>query len=1483
VSGEFSASLKFNNQFEEDEDGNKTVNILDKTYILQLPGDIINYTLEKSGTEDLDAGTIEWTVRITAASDTTPDPTPIDLKGYIFEDDLAGVGDYVAGSFSLSGGILEVPDTSATPPVTRLAYTFPEGSMSPQELTFKTKIPNSVLTAGGIITNTAQLYLDDDEVCFDDFDVTITKPSVNKTFITDDDISGTTYDPSNRTITWYVEVRNEGRTLNNLIITDELLGGLTLIKAQWQKLSTDGVNWDNVSGAVWNGPESPTDNEYRISEKIGGGVDYVGRLEIVTKVPDRTDGSVVTDTYYNQAAVSWTGAGGTTGSAATGNPGVGIGYDALSKSGAQTSGDVAAHQITWTINADLKGQSATGFKIYDLFVHDKNTTNADLTSATGWPSGIDIGSNNITRNNGQKFITVVSQASGLSVTPTELKKGGQVIATLVEITNLNVSASNQVVLKSQVLDPAILAGNIASQKVDNTAALYRNTSFRGQAKDSVNFNNKILAKELLHRDQVGVDNTAGADSINANNRTINLADGFHYGYKEVIFRLNINAAGLDFPAVETNLTGGFGNVTVTDTLPVGWEFAQFSDGQDYLIYNTTGTLNTGSGYPATGSLSTSGGPLNSVSGLSADFTATGDPRTAVFTFTNLDQPYVILVKARPTADTFDGYLLGANTRNETNTLNLYTANWKPGVSVEQKVKVDSTVLEKILDLGQQTQGILTWNVKYTPFEHGIGTGLEDILPEGIDLRTDSSGELIWEQDGSRNINVHPLTLKADGSGVYEVGPELALSALKSSIVYDNDGRKLTFTFPDKTKAYQLTYVTDITGMPGLVSNAVKLIDASGTGTSTGESFSISEQQGLATMGRSGYLVVKKTNNSDTPLKDADFSLYNTNADGTKGSLRAVRTTGSDGTVKFYGLAPGNYILVETGVPSGYLDPGLEYSVVVGSDLKTVVNGSSVITGGNPFVVVNYKDSDKVGSLTISKTVAGDGADTAKVFDFTLTLSDAPGTYTYVGHGVSGGTIKNGDTISLAHGQSITIIGLPAGTTYTVTEKDYSGDGYTMTSTDATGNIVNNTTKAASFTNTRTVGSLAISKTVGGNAGDFKKSFDFTLTLEGAADIPYAYIGNGVPDGTIKSGDSFSLTHGQSITIIDLPAGATYTVTEADYSAEKYTTNSTGATGSIETDTTQTASFINSRNSSSPPTPGSGTLTISKTVAGIGADTAREFNFTITFSEASETYRYVGYGVPDGAIKSGDTISLAHGQSILITGLPAGTTYKVTEEDASADGYTVQSADSSGTISSSADRTAAFTNTKQPVTTGSLTITKTVTGQDADPAMKFDFTVVFDGASGDYPYTGAATGTIRSGDTISLASGDSITITGLPAGTQYTVTEADYTSDGYTTASTGAVGTVSADAVQTASFTNSYGDTPEKTPEKTPEDETEGTETSDDPAFGIGEEDNPQGPGHGQESGIPKTGDNQTGGFAAMGLIFFTIALLALTVFRSRRA
>ncbi len=517
-------------------------------------------------------------------------------------------------------------------------------------------------------------------------------------------------------------------------------------------------------------------------------------------------------------------------------------------------------------------------------------------------------------------------------------------------------------------------------------------------------------------------------------------------------------------------------------------------------------------------------------------------------------------------------------------------------------------------------------------------------------------------------------------------------------------------------------------------------------------------------------------------------------------------------------------------------------------------------------------------------MAGNAGDTGKKFDFTLTLNGAADIpYAYTGNGVPDGTIKSGDTVSLAHGQSITIKGLPAGTTYTVTEADYTGDIYVTASTGATGSIVADVTQTASFINTKTVGNLTISKTVAGNAGDTRKKFDFTLTLDGSgATGTYAYIGNGVPDGTIKSGDTVSLAHGQSITIEELPDGITYTVTETDYSGGGYTPTSTGATGSIVTDTTQTASFTNTRNVSQPSS-NTGNLTISKTVAGIGADTAKKFNFTVIFNGASGSYHYTGNGVSDGTMKSGDMISLAHGQSITITGLPADATYQVSEEKASAQGYSVESAGSTGTISSSQDRTAAFTNTKQPTFTGSLIISKTVTGQGADLTKKFDFTVTFIGASDAYPYTGASTGTICSGDTISLADGESITITGLPEGTQYTVTEADYTGDGYTATSTGSVGTISADTLQTASFTNKLGSVPDKP--GTPENPTDNIRGGGAPQGStdvkgnknVGENSMPKtGDKKVEENSMPKTGDNQVGSLAKLGLLCSSVALVVLS-------
>lgn len=137
-----------------------------------------------------------------------------------------------------------------------------------------------------------------------------------------------------------------------------------------------------------------------------------------------------------------------------------------------------------------------------------------------------------------------------------------------------------------------------------------------------------------------------------------------------------------------------------------------------------------------------------------------------------------------------------------------------------------------------------------------------------------------------------------------------------------------------------------------------------------------------------------------------------------------------------------------------------------------------------------------------------------------------------------------------------------------------------------------------FTNTAHVGQLTISKTVAGDQAsdtDRSQSFTFTVTLKdkngNALRGTYSYIGgtvegiNGVSapaNGilTLNSGSAtFTLKHGQSITIGDLPDGATYEVTEGDHSGftvvvDDDTDADQAAEGTIVKDQTAQARFTN---------------------------------------------------------------------------------------------------------------------------------------------------------------------------------------------------------------------------------------------------------------------------------------------------------------------
>lgn len=102
--------------------------------------------------------------------------------------------------------------------------------------------------------------------------------------------------------------------------------------------------------------------------------------------------------------------------------------------------------------------------------------------------------------------------------------------------------------------------------------------------------------------------------------------------------------------------------------------------------------------------------------------------------------------------------------------------------------------------------------------------------------------------------------------------------------------------------------------------------------------------------------------------------------------------------------------------------------------------------------------------------------------------------------------------------------------------------------------------------------------------------------------------------------------------------------------------------------------------------------------------------------------------------------------------------------------------------------------------GTLTISKQSTGDLANPADEFAFTVTLKGD--DIPEGKQVFGgqTFTDGVAeITLKAGESATIKGIPAGTAYTVEETD--AKGYVSTSTGAEGTIAADATATAAFTN----------------------------------------------------------------------------------
>lgn len=372
------------------------------------------------------------------------------------------------------------------------------------------------------------------------------------------------------------------------------------------------------------------------------------------------------------------------------------------------------------------------------------------------------------------------------------------------------------------------------------------------------------------------------------------------------------------------------------------------------------------------------------------------------------------------------------------------------------------------------------------------------------------------------------------------------------------------------------------------------------------------------------------------------------------------------------------------------------------------------------------------------------------------------------------------------------------------------------------------------------GRLTLSKTVTAAEGITapNKAFTFKVLLyqaDGTTPLAgtFAYVGR--PDGTngtyvsgqIKSGDTIALKAGGSVTVT-LPIGAHYEVQELDSKGELMTSEDGFAVvdkANPQKGTVGQATKVGFTNVYSvESTKVENAFKVQKKISGRNWTKADAFTMMLTAQGEAP--------MPKGAKEGVSTIELHKDAQVGNFGTieytkPGTYTYVITEPSGDETSLIFSKATYRATVTvaddgagklfaktkiaqltddagDAAERTveaAVFTNTAK---TGSLTVKKTVVGGDSQ--REFGFTVALTDGDGE-----PVSGTFGKGEnavtftdgraTFTLKHGGEKTITGLPVGARYTVTED--AAEGYTTTAEGAEGTVT-DAGATAAFTNTYG-------------------------------------------------------------------------------
>ena len=1068
----FEASLNYEAHDSGSTDQDYSVTILEKTYQVHVPALPVVITGEKQGVKNGEF--IDWTVKVEAKQGADQ----VDLSGYTFSDNLALVGPLV-GTFKMGTTADGVGATDLSPqPIldgTTYSTTFGAGTIGPKYLFFRTAIAQDFVTNGNkTITNTARILKDQEVKLSVSKSVTFPNQWIEK-------IAGTITvnkdDPANHVgrITWKIIVNHMEASLPNAIITDVLDSKLQWESARW-------TTWDSVAND-WNGVYTniavePADGKYALSNEVVGGTPSLTKkaiLEITAYVKPEYNVGHDVQTINNSATLSWDAMVGSTG-IGSGNKQATIGMYPITKTGGTY--DPVTHEAPWTVTVKSSDVNAH-LRVLDLLVYDTAFNIANVATIEGNPAAgsllhiSDDDLQKLTASTSQKYKPASFIGPGLKLTVYPLKNAsGNTIAELLLVTEdtdagINVSGGDRTfTFNTIVTNPAIYAAN-GSNNVRNNASLFSASIELNERQATVSAASTMTSKNML--------TAANAADVQSNRNTASATNttAFNYIDKSVVFRLTVNRNGITNLTndLTTDVTKSFGNITVTDTLPAGWEFIDIAPGVPFYLYEGERTVNAGT--------VTINAKETEISGTFANLTTNfSTPGIAIFDFTSMNKPYVIYVKARPTSAVQKQYFSGNQVTHVTNTLNFKSVNWG-GHDTTSSVQITSQIVDKNYTLSNPRNGLVSWKIEYKPYElnlaNPLGSNLriEDTLPLGMDLIMNASGDIDL---AASQITVKELNLQTNGS---YIDGDLVPLTLGDNLAYDFATRVLTYKIPNTApeKGYRLSYLTEINGNPGAtLTNTVKLIGSDFSQVNTNRPYTVVTADAGATMDRNGWVEITKVAGG-APLAGAKFTI--TTLDGTK--VFRTGTTGADGKLILRGLPAGDYILKETDAPAGYTLSTREYAVKVvkSGDVSTTTIDGKTGVNSHKVTVENFA-TGATGQLKISKKVTGNLGDITKAFNFTVKVEGANGTYT-TKKTASNGTTSFGEVtfnvenalLELKHNESIEIFSLAVNADFIITEDSNTLSGHTPTPsgdcTETTGNtasgsIQSDVTQAVTFTN-----------------------------------------------------------------------------------------------------------------------------------------------------------------------------------------------------------------------------------------------------------------------------------------------------------------------------------------------------------------------------------------------------------------------------------